>query len=274
MYGATILLVDDNEVIRSRLSAVLTQEGFVVTAAASALEALTLVRAESYDVLLTDLDMSGDSDGLTLVSAMRDKNPDGVTMLLSSFAEMDAATLAILSQADTILLKPTEVTALVDAIVKRLSYAAHRTSASQSVESVANILERSTGECIDEWFHRVQMSSKLTTVALTRAERCSHLPRVFRDLVERLNASRPAGVEGAFSAAAAAHGRSRRQDGYTPSMLVEESRMLEVTIFHTLQRNAANINFSILLNEVMKIADEVDAQLRQAMDCYVDEWHG
>jgi hypothetical protein len=54
-------------------------------------------------------------------------------------------------------------------------------------------------------------------------------------------------------------------------MLVEESRILQVCIFHTLQQNLANINFSILLYQVMTIADEVDSQLRQAMDCYVNE---
>jgi hypothetical protein len=54
-------------------------------------------------------------------------------------------------------------------------------------------------------------------------------------------------------------------------MLVEESRILQVSIFNTLQKNLANINFSILLYQVMTIADEVDSQLRQAMDCYVVE---
>jgi hypothetical protein len=52
---------------------------------------------------------------------------------------------------------------------------------------------------------------------------------------------------------------------------VEESRILQVCIFHTLQKNLANINFSILLYQVMTIADEVDSQPRQAMDCYVSE---
>jgi hypothetical protein len=52
-------------------------------------------------------------------------------------------------------------------------------------------------------------------------------------------------------------------------MLVEESRILQVCIFHTLQKNLAKLNFSILLYQVMTIADEADLQLRQAMDCYV-----
>jgi hypothetical protein len=51
--------------------------------------------------------------------------------------------------------------------------------------------------------------------------------------------------------------------------LVEESRMLQVNIFRTLQENLANIDFSILLIGVMTIADEVDSQLGQSMESYI-----
>jgi hypothetical protein len=53
--------------------------------------------------------------------------------------------------------------------------------------------------------------------------------------------------------------------------MVEESRILQVCIFHTLEKNLDSIDFSVLLSQVMTIADEVDSQLRQAMECYVEE---
>ena len=52
-------------------------------------------------------------------------------------------------------------------------------------------------------------------------------------------------------------------------MMVEESRMLQVSVFHTLQKNLARIDFSILLTEVMAIADEIDSQLSQAMESFL-----
>ena len=67
------------------------------------------------------------------------------------------------------------------------------------------------------------------------------------------------------SPAAAKHGLDRRRQGYSAAMLVEESRILQVSVFHALQRNLARIDFSILLTEVMTIADEIDSQLGQAM---------
>jgi hypothetical protein len=54
-------------------------------------------------------------------------------------------------------------------------------------------------------------------------------------------------------------------------MLVEESRMLQVSIFQTLQNNLQTVNFSLLLLDVMAIADEVDSQLAQAMTSYIAE---
>ena len=53
--------------------------------------------------------------------------------------------------------------------------------------------------------------------------------------------------------------------------MVEESRMLQVSIFQTLQNNLFRVNFSLLLVGVMAIADEVDSQLAQAMAGYVTE---
>lgn len=54
-------------------------------------------------------------------------------------------------------------------------------------------------------------------------------------------------------------------------MLVEESRMLQVSIFQTLQNNLQSVDFSLLLVDVMAIADEVDSQLAQAMTSYIAE---
>jgi hypothetical protein len=63
----------------------------------------------------------------------------------------------------------------------------------------------------------------------------------------------------------------RRKQGYSAAMMVEESRMLQVSIFQCLQKNLASIDFSVLLIGVMTIADEVDSQLSQAMKSYIAE---
>jgi hypothetical protein len=53
-------------------------------------------------------------------------------------------------------------------------------------------------------------------------------------------------------------------------MLLHESRILQVTLFGTLQSNLIFLDFSLLLPDVMTIADEVDAHLTQSMNSYMD----
>jgi CheY-like chemotaxis protein len=268
MARATILLVDDDEALRQTLAAVLQEHGYDVTTAGSVPEALKLITAGSYDVLLSDLHMPGRGDGLTVVSAMRHANPKAITILLSAFPEMDAAAQAILLQADQILVKPMNVPALIEAIEQRLAIGP---PPSRVIESVATILESSIQSTVDAWFERVENDKKLTIIAMGHEQRVGHLPKILIDLVNRLRSFKSLGTHELTSVAAQQHGRLRRQQGYSAAMMVEESRMLQVSIFETLQKNLACIDFSILLNSVMTIADEVDSQLSQAMDSYMEE---
>jgi DNA-binding NtrC family response regulator len=164
---ATILLVDDDEVLRDTLAIFLEEHGYNVTTAASVSEALKLITAGSYDVLLSDLHMPGRGDGLTVVGAMRHANPKAVTILLSAFPEMDAAAQAILLQADQILVKPMNIPALIEAIEQRL---ASGPVPSRVIESVATILESSIQSTVDAWFERVEKEKKITAVSMSREQ--------------------------------------------------------------------------------------------------------
>ena len=52
-------------------------------------------------------------------------------------------------------------------------------------------------------------------------------------------------------------------------MVVDESRILQVCIFSTLHRNEHRVKFIKLLPDVVTIADEVDAQLKQQILCFL-----
>jgi hypothetical protein len=73
------------------------------------------------------------------------------------------------------------------------------------------------------------------------------------------------------SAAAIKHGKIRRSQGYSIPMMVEESRILQVSIFDTLQKNVSSVDFSLLLIDVMAIADEVDSQLKQTLISFIEQ---
>jgi hypothetical protein len=137
------------------------------------------------------------------------------------------------------------------------------------VETVAAILQRSVEATIRAWFDRIKNDEKVMAISMTFEQRTCHLPQVFKDLVSRLESAKPIGSKELLSKAATDHGINRQEQGYTAAMLVEESRMLQVCIFDTLQNNLATIDFSVLLIGVMTIADEIDSQLSQAMESFV-----
>jgi hypothetical protein len=130
-----------------------------------------------------------------------------------------------------------------------------------TIESVANILERELQSVISDWLIRVEQETDLQCIPLDYESRTGHLPRLLHDVIARLRLD--SGTKAPISKAAAEHGDLRRQQGYTVAMTVEESRLLQVTIFSTLHRNARHLEFSLLLPDIVVIADEVDAQLKE-----------
>ena len=263
-----VLLVDDDEDLLVVQGAVLEDEGFEVAVAANVNEALRLIAAERFDVLLSDLHMPDAGDGLTVVSAIRHSNPNAVTFILSGYPQMDDAAKAILLQMDGVLTKPISPDLLVKAINDRMRLGARLI---QKKEHVATILENETNATISNWLQRVEAEPEIISVRLTPAERSAHLPALFQDLVTRLRHPLPLGTRALRSPASEKHGLLRRDQGYTAAMIVEESRMLQVSIFQALQQNLHKVDFSVLLSDVMVIADEVDSQLAQAMTSYISE---
>jgi hypothetical protein len=134
------------------------------------------------------------------------------------------------------------------------------------LESVANILERESLAVTKDWLARVELESDLRSIPLTFEERTGHLPQLLHDLVVRLRAN---GSKASISKAAMIHGGLRRMQGYTAAMTVQESRLLQVTIFSMLHKNVRCLDFTTLLPDIAIIADEVDAQLSQQIQRFM-----
>jgi hypothetical protein len=141
--------------------------------------------------------------------------------------------------------------------------AAKATGGAATIESVADILERELQSVITDWLFRVEQEPDLKSIPLSFEDRTGHLPQLLHDVIARLRLD--AETKAPISKAAAHHGDLRRKQGYTVAMAVEESRLLQVTIFATLHKNVKNLEFSMLLPNVVTIADEVDAQLKEQM---------
>jgi len=260
-----VLVVDDDDAIRMILQEGLQRDGFEVVTASNVSDALRHIATEHFDVLLSDLHMPLAGDGFTVVSAMRHTHPKALTMVLSGYPALDEAMAAIIAQADEIIVKPFLIGSIKELIHTRL--ANPRPVKRVQSESVASILERDTDLTIQNWLELVDRDTELTCVPLNNLERTGHLPKLLRDVVLRLRLD--TGMAAPTSIAARDHGDMRREQGYTVPMVVEESRILQISIFRTLQRNLRSVDFSKVLLDVVTIADEVDSQLKQAVSSFV-----
>jgi hypothetical protein len=141
--------------------------------------------------------------------------------------------------------------------------AAKATGGAVTTETVADIIERELQPLIEDWLYRVEQEPDLKCIPLNFEERTGHLPHLLHDIIARLRLD--AETKAPISKAAGPHANLRCKQGYTVAMLVEESRLLQVTIFSTLHKNTNALEFSKLLPDVVTIADEVDAQLKEQM---------
>lgn len=100
-----VLVVDDEEGVRFMLGSILGREGYAVTAADSANQALAEFERQSFDILLSDIRMPG-FDGLALVDEIRRRKYDTIIIVMSAFGTRDTAIEAISRGANDYIAKP------------------------------------------------------------------------------------------------------------------------------------------------------------------------
>ncbi|CAG0985614.1 response regulator [Geobacter sp.] len=103
--GQALLLVDDDRGVLRTLAATLRTIGYSVTPTASPLEAVTLLKANPYHTLVTDI-MMQEMSGLDLLVEARQIDPDLPVILMTGYAEIDTAIRAIKRGAFDFITKP------------------------------------------------------------------------------------------------------------------------------------------------------------------------
>jgi YesN/AraC family two-component response regulator len=263
MSAVRILFVDDEESIRITISAVLRREAFDVSVAGSVPEALDLITKNTYDVLISDLNIGEPGDGFTVVSAMRRTQPAAVTFILTGYPDFESALRAIRSQVDDYVVKPASILSLVEAIRQRLL------NRSQShvplrVRRTSEILREHVPAMIEQWLDQVQAHSELSAIPLSRKARIDHLPELLNKLADRIDSERD---DPAMTAAqtASKHGGERFHQGYTIPLIVAESRLLQRVITATLQANLLSIDISTMIGDVIQIGESLTAELEESI---------
>ncbi len=117
-----ILIVEDDENVRRVTHAHLQRIGYRMESAVDAPKALEILRRESQDLVITDLNLPGMS-GLDLLKTIRGECPETAVVLITAFGTVETAVAAMKSGAYDYLIKPLhlyELNALVSRALERV----------------------------------------------------------------------------------------------------------------------------------------------------------
>jgi DNA-binding NtrC family response regulator len=116
---AQILVAEDDDLTRELLAKVLRREGHAVVEVTDGGEALAQIADQSFDLVLSDVQMARAS-GMELLEAVTAHSPDTPVVLITAYAEPGAAMDAISRGAADYLAKPVDVIALRSTVARAL----------------------------------------------------------------------------------------------------------------------------------------------------------
>jgi DNA-binding response OmpR family regulator len=260
-----ILFVDDEPAIRVSLPAILQLHGFAVTVAGTVSEALLAISSQTFDVLISDLNIGNPGDGFTVVSAMRRTQPSCVTLILTGYPAFETALQAIRSQVDDYLVKPAEVHELVGAIEQRLNDRGPHHHI--QLKRLPLILRENADHIADMILRQERMILQLPRIHLSEDECRQNALNFVLALSHQLHSTD--GVLGReLKELSAAHGAARHRQGYSAPLLVEENRLFSHAILNCVQENLLAVDLSHLVPDLKALSDALSSMLREAISCY------
>ncbi|MBI4886521.1 MAG: sigma-54-dependent Fis family transcriptional regulator, partial [Acidobacteria bacterium] len=148
---AAILVVDDEDIMREILEALLTRAGYTVRLAASGAEGLELARSMPFDAAIVDLMMPG-MDGMATLEELKTIDDELPVLMITAFASVETAITAMKLGAFDYVTKPfknDEVLVVVRNAVERRQLKAENTALRQTLQaqqqSFAGLIGRSPG---------------------------------------------------------------------------------------------------------------------------------
>jgi PAS domain S-box-containing protein len=127
--GETVLVVDDEELIRQLVVEVLTDLGYAALEAADAKQAMTFLQSSRrIDMLVTDVGLPGGMNGRQLADAARQLRPNLPVLFITGYAETAVAGSGHLGQGMAVITKPFQMDVLMSMISRVIAGAADESS--------------------------------------------------------------------------------------------------------------------------------------------------
>jgi len=134
---ARILIVEDEESIRTVLATILEEEGYITETAQNGKEAIEKSEAKFYNLALIDIRLP-DMEGTELLTAIRETTPKMVKIIMTGYPSLQNAVEAVNKGADAYILKPFKIEDILKTIKEELKK--QRVARKYSEERVAEFI--------------------------------------------------------------------------------------------------------------------------------------
>lgn len=261
-----VLFVDDDPNIRLLMPAILKQNGFDLTVAATVSEALNLIATQRFDVLVSDLNIGEAGDGFTVVSAMRRTHPGTATFILTGYPAFESALEAIRQQVDDYFVKPANVEALVGRIVARLSEPPSGRKGIQP-RRLPKILAEHKREIFSRWLESARADERIKAAGLSNEQLSDHLAALIDEVI---TSSSDLTLSPDALSAARRHGEMRFQQGCSVVGIIREVHILHGVLCLVVQENLLGADISFVVTDIMRIGEAVQGFLEESLHKYFD----
>ena len=102
----SILVIEDDSNMLALIEETLEDEGYITAGASSGGAAIELAQKQSYDVVISDIRMPGEIDGLGALEYIKKRNPKTLCIVMTGFADEEAPMRAVRIQVNNYLYKP------------------------------------------------------------------------------------------------------------------------------------------------------------------------
>jgi ActR/RegA family two-component response regulator len=258
-----ILFADDEPNMRSTMAAILEGEGFEVTTASTVAEALRAINVHAFDALVSDLNIGEPGDGFTIVSAMRRTHPNCVNFILTGYPAFESALQAIRNQVDDYLVKPADVRELMTSLKSKLN--SPRGPGTLMRERLADFLRENADQIAERALAAMKSDERLSTLPLTDAQRLEHVPGLLNGIIKQLDAKSPDDFNRSILQEGARHGEMRRSQRYSEEMLIDDVRLLDASIYDTVQDGLLRLELSSLIPGLKQMNLTMAAHLKGSL---------
>jgi ActR/RegA family two-component response regulator len=246
--------VDDEPSIRLTLPPVLQEAGFEVRVSDSVPDALFEINTNSFDVLISDLNIGEEGDGFLVVSAMRHIQPDCMNFILTGYPAFETALQAIHNQVDDYLVKPVEVGSLIKAVRAKVESRGGK----RVGMGLAGLLKQ----------NMQKVSESMRTATKKAGDSADEeLLTLLTGMLERLELGREELSQNALRTASE-YGKRMKDQGASLSTLLNSFECLNDSVYALVQSSLTTKDMTNLVSDLRRFHHSMNGLLEKSIEAY------